>query len=190
MLQIDDTLISFDLLDRHFVCDLDSCRGACCIEGDEGAPLEQSEIAIIESILPAIWDKLSEAAKQIIESQGVSYLDRFGEAVTSIVKNADCVFACYDEKGICGCAIEQAYREGKVAFPKPISCHLYPVRVQKFNTMTALNYHEWNICHCARLLGRKEQIPVYQFLKEPLIRRFGAEWYEKLEFAAEELKER
>ena len=189
MLQIDDTLISFDLFDQYFTCALDVCRGICCVEGDEGAPLEKEEIEIIEKLLPTFWDKLSENAKEVIKNQGVSYIDRFGEPVTSLVNNADCVFACYDENNICECAIEKTYREGKISFPKPISCHLYPIRLQKINTTTALNYHKWEVCKCARTLGSKNQMPVYQFLKEPLIRRFGKEWYEKLEIAAEEVNQ-
>jgi len=190
MLQIDDTLISFDLFDQYFLCDLDTCRGACCIEGDEGAPLEKEEIEIIEKAVPAFWDELSKKAKEVIKNQGVSYIDRFGEPVTSIVHNAECVFACYDKNGVCRCAIEKAYHENKISFSKPISCHLYPVRLQKFNTMIGVNYHKWDICQCALTLGNEKQIPVYQFLEEPLIRRFGKEWYEKLEIAAEEFKNR
>lgn len=188
MLQIDDTIISLDLLDEKFVCDLATCKGSCCIEGDDGAPLEEEEVKIIEELLPLIWDDLSEASKEVIRRQGVSYIDDDGEPVTSIVNGAECVFTYTDANGICKCAIEKAYREGKTGFYKPISCHLYPVRLQKYNEYIAVNYHRWGICSCARKLGGKLSVPVYQFLKEPLIRKFGEPWFEQLEIAGRELK--
>jgi hypothetical protein len=188
MLQIDDTIISLELLDEHFVCDLNACKGICCIEGDDGAPLEENEVKIIEELLPIIWDDLTEVSKEVIRKQGVSYIDGDGEPVTSIVNGAECVFTYTDQDGMCKCAIEKAFREGKTDFYKPISCHLYPVRLQKYDEFTAVNYHRWGVCNCARKLGGKLGIPVYQFLKEPLIRRFGHEWFEQLEIADEEFK--
>jgi len=188
MLQIDDTIISLELLKERFVCDLNSCKGICCIEGDDGAPLEEAEVKIIEDLLPVIWDDLSEASKSVISKQGVSYIDQDGEPVTSIVNGAECVFTYTDELGVCKCAIEKAFREGKTNFYKPISCHLYPVRLQKYDEFTAVNYHRWSVCGCARKLGGKLGVPVYQFLKEPLIRRFGTEWFEQLEIADKEFK--
>ena len=188
MLQIDDTIISLELLEEHFVCDLSSCKGICCIEGDDGAPLEEAEVKIIEDLLPVIWEDLSEASKSVINKQGVSYIDQDGEPVTSIVNGAECVFTYTDELGVCKCAIEKAFREGKTNFYKPISCHLYPVRLQKYDEFTAVNYHRWSVCGCARKLGGKLGVPVYQFLKEPLIRRFGPEWFEQLEIADKEFK--
>jgi hypothetical protein len=134
--------------------------------------------------LPYIWDDLSEEAKKIIDTQGVAYPDIEGELVTSIVNGKDCVFTCYDEKGICYCAIEKAWRAGKIPFIKPISCHLYPIRTKKYPTYTAVNYQEWSICSGARLLGQQKGIPIYKFLKEPLIRKFGQEWYDELCIAA------
>jgi len=190
MLQINDTIISLDLLDEKFVCDLNSCKGICCIEGDDGAPLEVDEVDIIEELLPVIWDDLTEVSKQVIRKQGTSYIDDEGEPVTSIVNGAECVFTYIDSDGICKCAIEKAYREGRTNFYKPISCHLYPVRLQKYEEYTAVNYHRWSVCNCARKLGGKLQVPVYQFLKEPLIRKFGTEWFEQLEIADAELKVR
>lgn len=190
MLQIDDTVISLELLDEHFVCDLGSCKGICCVEGDDGAPLEDAEVKIIEDLLPVIWDDLTETSKEVIRKQGVSYIDDDGEPVTSIVNGAECVFTYTDETGVCKCAIEKAYRAGKTDFYKPISCHLYPVRLQKYNEFTAVNYHRWNVCNCARTLGGKLGTPIYRFLREPLIRRFGAAWYEQLEIADAELKNR
>lgn len=190
MLQIDDTVVSLDLFDEQFVCDLNSCKGICCIEGDDGAPLEEEEVKIIEDLLPVIWDDLTEVSKEVIRKQGVSYIDSDGEPVTSIVNGAECVFTYTDKNGMCKCAIEKAYREGKTGFYKPISCHLYPVRLQKYNDFLAVNYHRWSVCDCARRLGVNLKVPVYKFLKEPLVRRFGAEWYEQMEIAADELTNR
>lgn len=186
MLQIDDTLVSFDLVERQFLCDLSQCKGACCIEGDAGAPLEQKELAILQQILPVIWDDLSPEAQTIIKKQGVASIDEGGETVTSIVNGKDCVFTCYDKEGICRCAIEKACREGKIDFLKPVSCHLYPIRINRYDTFSAINYNRWSICRAAETAGRKENLPAYQFLKEPLIRKFGKEWYEKLDATAKE----
>jgi len=187
MLQIQDTIISFELLEEAFVCDLSVCKGACCVEGDAGAPVEESEIACLEKALPVIWDDLSPKAKKIIEEQGLVYRDVNGEYVTSIVDGADCVFTCYDENGYCKCAIEKAFIEGKIDFCKPVSCHLYPVRVTQYSKHRAVNYHRWPICKAAVELGKNQGVKVYQFLKEPLIRKFGEEWYEQLSIAAKEL---
>lgn len=189
MIQIDDTIISMDLFEKQFCCDLSECKGICCIEGDSGAPLEESEVPILEKILPVVWDDLSEKSKEVIEKQGVSYVDIEGDRVTSIVDGCECVFTYMDENGVCKCAIEKAYREGKIDFYKPISCHLYPVRLENLrNGTVGINIHRWKVCKAAFELGRKCGLPVYQFLKEPLIRRFGAEWYEKVCIAAEEIK--
>jgi len=190
MLQIEDTVISFDLFDEKFVCDLASCKGECCIEGDEGAPLDENELETIQDLLPVVWDDLTDKAKEVIDRNGFFYIDRAGEPVTSIVNGAECVFTFTDEQGICKCAIEKAFREGKTDFYKPISCHLYPVRLQKYNDFTAVNYDRWGICDCARTLGGSLNVPVYKFLKEPLIRKFGQEWYTQLEIADKELKKR
>ncbi len=188
MIQIDDTLISLDLLTEKFLCNLDVCKGECCVEGDAGAPLEKEEVAEIERVLPLIWNDLSPEAKEIIDKQGVCYKDWDNDLVTSIVNGKDCVFTCYDDKGVCYCAIEKAYREGKTYFYKPVSCHLYPVRIQNYSGFQAVNYHKWNVCKGAVLMGQKENVPLYKFLKVPLIRKFGEAWYEQLEIAAEELK--
>ena len=187
MIQIQDTIISLDLLDEVFVCDLSVCKGICCVEGEAGAPVEESEIAFLEKALPVIWDDLSPKAKKVIEEQGVVYCDINGGLVTSIVDGADCVFTCYDEICCCRCAIEKAFNEGKTDFYKPVSCHLYPVRVARYKEFRAVNYHRWHICKPAVALGKKQRVKVYQFLKEPLIRKFGEEWYEQLTIAANEL---
>ena len=188
MVQIDDTIISLDVFDAKFICDLDKCKGECCVEGESGAPLEDDEVAKLEAVLPIVWDDLSEEAKAVINAQGVAYEDMDGDMVTSIVNGKDCVFTCYDASGMCKCAIEKAYREGKVDFYKPISCHLYPIRLEKYREFTAVNYHRWSVCKAAEILGQKEGLPVYKFLKEPLIRKLGSEWYEQLEICADELK--
>lgn len=188
MVQIDDTIISLDVFDAKFICDLDKCKGECCIEGESGAPLEDDEVAKLEAVLSIVWDDLSEEAKAVIDAQGVAYEDMDGDMVTSIVNGKDCVFTCYDASGMCKCAIEKAYREGKIDFYKPISCHLYPIRLEKYREFTAVNYHRWSVCKAAEILGQKEGLPVYKFLKEPLIRKFGSEWYEQLEICADELK--
>lgn len=190
MIQIDDTIISLDVFKEKFLCNLDACKGECCIEGDAGAPLEESEVDQLKKVLPVIWKDLSPEAQAVIEKQGVCYKDEDGDLVTSIVNGKDCVFTCYDEKGCCYCAIEKAYRDGKVDFYKPVSCHLYPIRVQNYSEFRAVNYHRWSVCKAAVLLGEKEDVSVYKFLKEPLIRKFGEEWYTELEIAAEELKDR
>jgi hypothetical protein len=190
MIQIDDVVIGLDVLREKFLCNLDVCKGACCIEGDAGAPVEQDEVEKLEQILPIIENELTQEAQEVIKEQGVVYIDEEGDLVTSIVNGKDCVFTCYDERGYCYCAIEKAYREGKTDFYKPVSCHLYPIRVGNFGKYKALNYHRWDICKAAVLLGEKEDVPVYKFLKEPLIRKFGEAWYAELVDAAKELKER
>lgn len=188
MIQIQDVIVSLDIFREKFLCDLDACKGECCVEGDAGAPVELDEVARLEEVLPVVWDDLSPAAREVIDRQGVVYPDRDGELVTSIINGKDCVFTCYDERGCCCCAIEKAYREGKTNFYKPISCHLYPIRVGHYGPYKALNYHRWSVCQAAVLLGEKEDVPVYKFLKEPLTRKFGEAWYAELETAADELK--
>ena len=188
MLQIDDVVVSFDVLREKFLCNLDACKGECCIEGDAGAPVEFEEVEKLEEVLPVIWDELSPEARAVIDAQGVVYTDEEGDLVTSIVNNKDCVFTCYDGKGCCYCAIETANSDGKTDFYKPVSCHLYPIRIGDCGPYKAVNYHRWDVCKAAVLLGRKEDVPVYKFLKEPLIRKFGEDWYAELELAAEEMK--
>ena len=186
MIQIEDIVVSSDILTEKFICNLEACQGECCIEGDAGAPVEKNEVAELEKVLPVVWDELSPEAQAVIKKQGVVYTDQDGDLVTSIVGNKNCVFTCYDEKGCCYCAIEKAYREGKCNFYKPISCHLYPIRIENYGPYTAVNYHRWEVCKAAGILGKMKGVPVYQFLKEPLIRKFGADWYQMLSDCAEE----
>lgn len=188
MIQIDDVVVSLDCLREKFCCDISACHGECCIEGDAGAPVEQEEVEKLEEVLPEIWNDLSAAAQAVIDKQGVVYVDEEGDLVTSIVNGKDCVFTCYDDKGTCYCAIEKAYREGRVNFYKPVSCHLYPIRVGDYGPYKALNYHRWDVCKVAMLKGQQANVPVYKFLKEPLVRKFGQAWYDELCDAAEELK--
>lgn len=190
MIQIKDTILSHDIFDVQFICDLDKCKGACCIEGDSGAPLAKEEFELINAILPKIWDDLSPSAQALIQKQGIAYVDEDGELVTSIINGRECVFTYFDEKGICKCAIDNAYKEGRISVQKPISCHLYPIRLQKYNNFTAVNYNKWVVCQSATRLGKNEGVKLYQFLKEPLIRKFGEEWYNEVCEAAKLLAEK
>ncbi len=185
MLQIEDTLISLDLLDHYFVCDLDTCLGECCVEGDAGAPLTPEEAEALEPLAREIAPELSPAAQRVLKEQGASYTDPDGDLVTSIVDGRDCIFTTYAPGGKCLCALEKARREGRPGFFKPISCSLYPVRLKDYAGFTAVNLHHWKICKCAEVLGRAKGIRAYQFLKEPLIRRFGQDWYDQLCIAAD-----
>lgn len=188
MIQIDDTIIALDIIEEKFLCDLSACRGECCVEGESGAPLEDDEVKTLEEVLPIVWPDLSAEAQKVITKQGVAYRDCDGDMVTSIVNGKDCVFTYYDEKGICKCAIEKAYKEGKTDFYKPISCHLYPIRLERYREFTAVNYHRWRVCKAAVVLGEKQGLKIYQFLKEPLIRRFGEAWYDELALIADEFE--
>lgn len=190
MIEIEDTIVSLDIVEDYFLCDLARCKGACCVDGDSGAPLEKEELAKLEAVLPEVWNDLSPKAQEIIKRQGVAYIDTEGDIVTSIVDGKDCVFTCYDAEGTCKCAIEKAYREGRVDFYKPVSCHLYPIRVTQYRDFRAVNYHKWSVCKPAMILGKKENLRIYKFLKEPLIRKFGESWYQALDTCATELDKR
>ena len=185
MLQIKNTLVSLDLAEQFFCCDLDACKGECCIEGDAGAPLTEAEKAEIERILPEIIDDMIPAGRREVEANGVAYIDEEGDLVTTIVEGKNCAFTCYGKDGMCMCAIDKACREGRIDFLKPSSCHLYPLRLTEYPDFTAVNYHRWKICKPAETLGRKLGLRLYQFLKEPLIKRFGQEWYDELCLACE-----
>lgn len=185
IIEIDNVLVSTDIFTEYFCCDLDTCKGICCVEGDAGAPVTIDEIAGIEDAIDTVWDDLSATAQAVIDKQGVAYTDRDGDLVTSIVGGKDCVFTCY-EKGCCLCALERAWRAGKTAFCKPISCALYPIREKKLsNGMVALNYNRWDVCHDAVKKGNELRLPVYRFLRDPLVRRFGEDFYQQLCDAAQ-----
>lgn len=180
MFDIQGILVSLDVVERMFCCDLAKCKGACCIEGDAGAPVTEKEVEEIKKIVPQIWDDLLPGARREIEESGIAYTDEEGDLVTSIVDGGNCVFTCYAPDGTCLCAIEKARREGRISVDKPISCALYPLRIKQTERITAVNYHDWKICKCAGKLGREKGLRVYQFLEVPLRRRFGDAWYEEL----------
>lgn len=187
-MQIGNVLVSPDIFTEYFCCDLDKCHGACCIEGDAGAPVTLDEIGGIEDTLDTVWGDLSASAQAVIDKQGVAYTDEEGELVTSIVGGKDCVFTCY-ENDCCLCALERAYRSGKTRFVKPISCALYPIREKAFDNGTVgINYHRWRICKDAVAKGRELHLPLYKFLEGPLKRRFGEEWYKELVEVAKEIE--
>ena len=187
ILDINSILVSSDIITEEFCCDLDACKGICCVEGDAGAPVTLDEIAGIESALDTVWGDMSAQAQTVVDKQGVAYTDREGDLVTSIVGGKDCVFTCYDN-GCCLCALEKAWRAHRLTdFCKPISCALYPIREKQLgNGLTGLNYHRWDVCRDAVKKGRELDLPIYKFLKGPLTRRFGEEWYKELEAVAEE----
>jgi len=186
MIQIDDKLISEDLFSEEFVCNLAKCKGICCVEGDAGAPLDEEETHILDEIYPKIKSYLRPEGIQAIEEQGTYTLDFEGDLVTPLVNNAECAYVIFDEKGYTKCAIEKAYEDGVIDWQKPISCHLYPIRVTEYSNFSAINYHEWDICSDACTLGKELGVKVYQFLKKPLIRKYGEEFYQTLSEAAEE----
>lgn len=186
MIQINDTLVSLDVIESYFECDLDSCLGECCIEGDAGAPLTLEEADKLNEQLPELIPLMTPRAQETAHAQGASYIDEEGDLVTNIVDGRDCIFTFYAPGGKCLCLLEKLRREGRTEFFKPISCSLYPVRLKNYGGVTAVNYHRWKLCKCAEILGRKNKVRVYEFLKEPLIRRFGERWYEELELTARE----
>lgn len=189
MIQIDDKVISTDLFTRKYLCDLSKCKGECCDEGDSGAPLEESETAILDEIYPMVEPYLNEKEKEEIAKQGKWVIDSDGDKVTPIINGRECVYTYRDEDGTWKCAIEKAYNEGKISFKKPISCHLYPIRVTKYKKFEALNFHEWHVCKPAMELGEKIGLPVYKFLKEPIVRAYGEEFYNAMEELAAEVEE-
>ncbi len=184
MLEIKDTLVSLDLIERYFCCDLDACKGQCCLDGDAGAPLAPDEAEKLREILPKIVDELLPSGRRAIEEGGVSYIDEEGDEVTQLIDGGLCAFATVAPDGSWRCAIENACREGRIDFLKPVSCHLYPVRIKKYDGFTAVNFHRWRICHAAEVLGRAKGLRAYKFLEGPLRRHFGDEWYEELDFTA------
>lgn len=188
MIKIGETLISDDVIEEFFVCDIEKCKGACCVEGDLGAPLEENELDELKQNFNGIAPFLTEEGRHEIEKQGLYVFDFEGDYSTPTINGRECAYAIYDEKGALKCGIELAYEKGKSDFSKPISCHLYPVRISKNITNIAVNYDQWHICNPACILGHELKVPVYRFLKDALIRKFGTEWYEQLEAYAQERK--
>jgi hypothetical protein len=187
MIELEDKLISEEIFTKQFVCNLSACKGACCVEGDAGAPLESEEKELIEQNLEKIVPFMRPEGINKVKAEGVAYADFDGELVTSLVNNKECAFVFFDETNTAKCAIEKSYREGNISFNKPISCHLYPIRVKKLKYYDALDYNRWDICSPACALGEELKVPVYKFLKEPLITKYGSEFYEKLELVGNEL---
>ena len=196
IIQVGDVLLSSEILTEKFCCDLSACKGDCCVEGDAGAPVTMEEIAEIEDCLDTVWGDLSASAQAVIDKQGVAYTDQEGDLVTSIVKGKDCVFTCYESLQFttvnikcCLCALEKAYRAGKTRFCKPVSCALYPIREKRLGEgLVGLNYNRWAVCKMAVVKGNQENVRLYQFLRDPLIRRFGEDWYQELLDTVGELK--
>jgi hypothetical protein len=189
MIEIDNKIVSLDLLRECFACDLSSCKGICCVEGNAGAPLDIEEVDTLEAEYENYKPYLTPEGVAAIEQQGFMVVDCEGDYTTPLIDDAQCAYA-YTEGGVTLCAIERAYREGRCQFQKPISCHLYPIRLVHFsNGGIGLNYHRWEVCRSAVCRGKREHIPVYKSLKEPIIRRFGEEFYHALEIAEEYVKE-
>ena len=198
-MQVGDVLLSSEILTEKFCCDLSVCKGECCVEGDAGAPVTMEEIAEIEECVDTVWEDLSASAQAVIDKQGVAYTDKEGDLVTSTVGGKDCVFTYYGDiedwnthqsiRNCCLCALEKAYRAGRTHFCKPISCALYPIREKRLGDgLVGLNYNRWSVCKMAIAKGIQENLPLYQFLRDPLIRRFGEAWYQELLDMVDELK--
>ncbi len=184
MFQIGKTIVSEEIIEKDFVCNLNVCKGACCIDGEAGAPLEEEELDILKEIFPKVKPYLREEGIKAIEDQGLYTTNESGEHETPLIDGADCAYVIFDENQIALCAIEEAYNQGEIEFKKPISCHLYPVRIQEYSEFSAVNFHNWYICDDACALGKEMQVPVYQFLKQALIRKFSKDWYNELELIA------
>ncbi|PHS67481.1 MAG: hypothetical protein COB12_03385 [Flavobacterium sp.] len=186
MFQLGKTIVSEDIIEKEFVCNLGACKGACCIEGEAGAPVTNEEIEILKEIYLKVKPYLRPEGVKAIEEQGTHTVSDLGDNETPLVNGKECAYVTFSKNGTAGCGIEEAYNAGEVSFKKPISCHLYPVRVQDYSEFAAVNYHKWPICNDACSLGRELKVPVYKFLKEALIRKFGENWYLELEKVAKD----
>lgn len=184
MFQIGKTIVSEEIIQKDFVCNLSACKGACCIDGEAGAPLEKAEAEILNEIYPKVKPFLRKKGIEAIESQGTSVIGEDGELETPLINGADCAYVIFDKRGTALCGIEEAYNQGEISWKKPLSCHLYPVRIQDYSEFAAVNYHHWHICDDACSLGKELQVPVYKFVKDALIRKFGEDWYQELEKTA------
>ncbi|WP_034919971.1 DUF3109 family protein [Gillisia sp. CAL575] len=187
MFQIGKTIVSEDIIQKDFVCNLAACKGACCIDGDAGAPLDAEETKILQDIYPNVKPFLRKEGIAAIEAQGTFITTEDGELETPLINGADCAYVTFDNRGTALCGIEEAYNQGEIDWKKPVSCHLYPVRVQDYSEFAAVNYHHWHICDDACTLGKELQVPVYKFVKQALIRKFGEDWYGELEETAQKL---
>jgi hypothetical protein len=187
VVEIGRAILSRDIFEKHFLCDILKCKGACCIEGDSGAPLTDEEAILIEQEYHTFADLLPDKHKAEVEKQGYSLIDEDGDLVTPLVDNRQCAYSYYNDKGILKCAIEKAHFDGKTKFRKPISCHLFPIRITEYKRFDAVNYQKLDICKPGRVCGASEKLPLYKFLKEPLIKKYGEEWYSEVELAADHL---
>lgn len=188
MFQLGKTIVSEDIIQKDFVCNLSACKGACCVDGDAGAPLDLEETKILQAIYPKVKPFLRKQGIAAIEAQGTFTTNELGEHETTLVDGADCAYVFFDKKGTALCAIEEAYNQGVIDWKKPVSCHLYPIRVKDYTEFSAVNYHKWEICDDACLLGKELQVPIYKFVKQALIRKFGEDWYMELEKVADTYK--
>lgn len=188
MFQLGKTIISEEIIQKEFVCNLSSCKGACCVEGEAGAPLEKEETVKLQEIYAKVKPYLRAEGVEAIEEQGAYITTDFGDLETPLVDGAECAYVIFDDNKTALCGIEEAYNKGHIDFKKPISCHLYPVRIQKYSEFSAVNYHRWEICDDACALGKELQVPVYKFVKDALVRKFGEQWYKDLEEVADSLK--
>jgi hypothetical protein len=190
MIEIEDKIISLDLFEKRFVCDLNACKGACCVKGDHGAPLTFEEVDALEEELDKIQPYMRPEGIEAVAKTGVFYMDDENQPVTTLVNGGECVFVFFDKNNIAKCAVEEAYNQGKTTFKKPISCHLYPIRVAKLRKHEAINYSKWDICEPACKCGEELNVKVYRFLKEPIIRKWGNNFFEELEKIDKALEER
>lgn len=182
MISIDDKLISDLIFERKFVCDLSACKGACCVSGDSGAPLEEQEVKWLDENFDKFKSYITAEGLESIEENGKSVVDGDGEMVTPLLPNRGaCAYVYFDETNVAKCSIEKAYLDGKIDFKKPISCHLYPIRINHYKEFDAVNYHEWDVCKPACKCGDKLDVKVYKFLKEPIIRKYGESFFKQLE---------
>ncbi|MDX1270719.1 DUF3109 family protein [Bizionia paragorgiae] len=184
MFQLGKTIVSEAIIEKDFVCNLSACKGACCIDGDAGAPLTKEETEILEDVYPKVKPYLRQEGIDAIEAQGTFTVSEFGEFETPLINGADCAYVIFDEKKTALCALEEAYNQGDITWKKPVSCHLYPIRIKDYSEFSAVNYEKWDICDDACSLGKELQVPVYKFVKEALIRKFGEDWYAELEKVA------
>lgn len=185
MFQLGKTIISEDIIKKDFLCNLSACKGACCVDGDAGAPLDKDEVAILEEIYPKVKPYLRREGIEAIEKQGTSVITEDEELETPLINGADCAYVIFNDKQVALCGIEEAYNQGEISWKKPMSCHLYPIRVRDYTEFSGVNYHKWQICDDACILGAELQVPIYKFVKEALIRKFGEDWYAELEKVAE-----
>lgn len=179
MILVEDKLLSEDIFDKQFACDLNACKGACCVEGEGGAPLTEEECAILDDIFDDVKPYLSAEGLEVIEKTGLFTVGQDGDLETPLIEGRACAYSTKTANGTLHCGIEQAQRDGKISWKKPISCHLYPIRIKELVDFTALNYHQWNICEGARVCGAAKEISVLEFCRDALVRRFSLEWYDK-----------